>query len=125
MVEDLKNGIITKENLRKTDSNMLSIFDPRYNNYIQNEEIRINLSIALKELAYSIRTGTFENKLSSYVNEKLNLFKMPGNKFEEDNKIQAILETKSFKPTLISHNNNNLNIFNNTINPIINPMYPV
>jgi hypothetical protein len=107
LIEEVKHNNFNKDNLtllflRISDPNLLHTINNKHLDGINNENLRISISILLRELAYSIRSGTFENKSSALLLNILKEFKMPTAKFEEENMLQAILSVFSFKPTLIT-----------------------
>lgn len=115
VVEELKNNDFNKENLmllflRASDPNLLPSKNINHMSTNNNEMLRINISMLLRELSFSIRSGNFETKVSDMLVTLLQEIKIPNTKFEEENMLHAILATFSFKPTLISKP---------TINPLI------
>lgn len=107
LIEEVKQNDFNKENLtllflRIADPNLLFTKNSNHLSGVNNENLRISISILLRELAYSIRSGTFENKASNILLSILSEFKMPSAKFDEENLLQAILSVFSFKPTLIT-----------------------
>lgn len=110
MVEQLKNGEIDNEFLpllflRMSDYELLPSKNPEHLSLINNELLRIKIHMLLRELSYSIRKGNFSNKASCLLMQILSGIKMPNVKTEEENLIQTILATFSFKPTLITSAN--------------------
>lgn len=107
LIEEVKQNNFNKDNLsllflRISDPNLLHTINNKHLDGINNENLRISISILLRELAYSIRSGTFENKSSALLLNILKEFKMPSAKFDEENMLQAILSVFSYKPTLIT-----------------------
>lgn len=107
LIEEVKHNNFNKDNLsllflRISDPNLLHTINSKHLDGINNENLRISISILLRELAYSIRSGTFESKSSSLLLNILKEFKMPTAKFDEENMLQAILSVFSYKPTLIT-----------------------
>lgn len=123
MVNELKNDDFDGNNLfllllRIADPNYLQTTDPKFMNAVANENLRINISILLKEIAFSIRTGVFENKSSDILMSCLSNIKNTNNaKFEEEKLIQNLLSVFSFKPTLIIKPKNNFAL--NQTNPLL------
>ncbi|CAI6350714.1 unnamed protein product [Macrosiphum euphorbiae] len=70
MVDEIKNNDFNKNNLmllflRTADTSLLPSKDINHLTYsVNNEILRINISMLLRELSYSIRSGSFENKAS-------------------------------------------------------------
>lgn len=123
MVHELKNDDFDGNNLfllilRIADPNYLQTNDPKFMSAVANENLRINISILLKEIAFSIRTGIFENKSSDLLMSCLSNIKNVNNaKFEEEKIIQNLLSVFSFKPTLIIKPKNNFMM--NQQNPLM------
>lgn len=118
MIKDLKNDDFDGNNLfllvlRIADPNYLPTINPKYMTPVANENLRVNISVLLKEIAFSIRTGVFENKLSDVLIDCLSEIKNTNGKFEEEKMFQKILSVFSFKPTLIAKSKTN---------PIVNPI---
>lgn len=108
LVNQIRNKEIQRYNtflflLRMIDTELLNTTDKNYSSLFGNETLRISISMLLREIAYNVRRGVFEDKASCFLVELLNTIKMPTAKFREENMLQAILATFSFKPTLITN----------------------
>lgn len=120
MLEQLRTKNLDKENtyllfLRMSDMNLLPVKDPNHYSPINNELLRALISSLLKEIALTVRVGKFETKASCLLTNILSDIQMPEAKFPEENFLQAILATFSFKPTLITK----MNSVNKSIFPLI------
>lgn len=107
LVQQIRDKEVHKSNmflflLRMIDPSMLPTTDKDHATALGNETLRISISMLLRELSYNIRRGIFEDKASCLLLKLLEGIKMPTAKFREENMLQAILATFSFKPTLIT-----------------------
>lgn len=107
MVDQIRSNTLQQENafllfLRMTDMALLPSIDKEEQTSVGNESLRISISMLLRELAYSIRKGTFENEASCHLEHILSKIMMPGAKFKEECMLQAILATFSYRPTVIT-----------------------
>lgn len=107
LVQQIRDKEVHKTNmflflLRMIDPSMLPTTDKDHATALGNETLRISISMLLRELSYNIRRGVFEDKASCLLVKLLDSIKMPTAKFREENMLQAILATFSFKPTLIT-----------------------
>lgn len=130
LVTDLKKDDFDGNNLfllflRISDLNYLPTNNSKFMSAVNNENLRINISMLLKEIAFSIRTGNFENKLSDTLLNYLSDIQHPNTKFKEENLIQSILSVFSFKPTLISKSQTFNNPLFKQINPFDNNIYSI
>lgn len=118
MIQSLMNNVVCSDSqmllvLRSTDNSLLPTINPNHLNPINNEILRMNISMLLRDLAFDIRSGKFESTSSNLLMTLLSDIKMPTAKFPEENLIQSILSVFSFKPTLISEVQTSNNIFSN------------
>lgn len=107
LVQQIRDKEVQKNNmflflLRMIDPELLPSNDKNHSTVLGNETLRISISMLLRELSYNIRRGIFEDKSSCFLIKLLENIKMPTAKFREENMLQAILATFSFKPTLIT-----------------------
>lgn len=107
LIQEIKNKEVNRSNmflflLRMIDLDFLPTTNKDYAHHLGNETLRLTISMLLRELAYNIRRGLFEDKASCLLTQLLSNVKMPAAKFREENMLQAILATFSFKPTLIT-----------------------
>lgn len=104
--------------LRLMDPSLLPSRDMQYKGRTENELLRTSITVLLRDIFYTLRTGDFTNKSSCKLLELLNKIVMPTAKFQEENIIQAILATFSYKPSLITKAVN-VNNFQFNFQPVV------
>lgn len=107
MISELGRDEISKNNiflltLRLADPNKLPTLDPDHQTNVGNEQLRINMTILIREIATSIRQGKFMDKKSKILMNLLKSIKMNSAQTDEENLIQSIFSIYSYKPTLVS-----------------------
>lgn len=104
--------------LRFMDTSLLQTKDIQYKGRVENELLRVSISMLLRDIFYSVRLGNFSNESSCKLLGLLNKIVMPSAKFEEENILQTILATFSFKPSLITKAVNHSS-FNFNYQPVV------
>ncbi|AKS26438.1 putative P4b protein [Diachasmimorpha longicaudata entomopoxvirus] len=107
MLKDLATDRFNKDNmmllwLRTADTALLPTRDVDHSENLNNENLRVRISVMLRELSYKIRTGIFNSEISNKLLKILSHIVMPDTSFEEENFLHAIFATFSFKPTLLA-----------------------
>lgn len=127
LVNQIRNKEIHRDSmflflLRMIDPEFVPSTNKEHQTPLGNETLRISISMLLREIAYNLRRGIFEDKASCFLVKLLEDIRMPTAKFREENMLQAILAVFSFKPTLITKGlitAPKFNIFNPTSSTII------
>lgn len=106
LIEDFSMNKFNKNNamlmaLRMNDPNLLPVVNSNYRYPLTNESLRVNIAILLREISIRIRSGQFISELSDTLFDLLCEVKMPNVKSEEENLLNAIFATVSYKPTLL------------------------
>ncbi|KAG8310880.1 hypothetical protein J6590_055957 [Homalodisca vitripennis] len=105
LLDEIKREYLNKNHtmllLLRSDPGILKSKIPEHKSPENNENLRCTITVLLREIATSIRKGSFESNISEKLVSFLNEITMAGAKSEEENMI-PILATYSFKPTLIS-----------------------
>lgn len=107
MIEEIKYKEVEPENaflflLRINDPAPLPTKDNNSLAPIANESLRMSISMMLRDIVLSIRSGNLNSEVSTHLENLLSNIKMPGSKFHEENMYQAIMATFSYTPTLIT-----------------------
>lgn len=127
LVNQIRNKEIHRDSmflflLRMIDPEFLPTSNKEYVSPLGNETLRISISMLLREIAFNLRQGIFEDKSSCFLVKLLDKIRMPTAKFHEENMLQAILAVFSFKPTLITRGlltQQKVNLFNQSATSIV------